>query len=105
VAASELFGQVDVPEHVAERAAFSFRKHRTYRARPARARKAGSASFSLAMTSSRRMATSYQIRALHSGSGVFTPVSELLRHLAVIYRFRARINFALLSMRSVKLSC
>src|SRR6266436_875692 len=34
------------------------------------ARKAGSASFSLAMTSSRRMATSYQIQALHSSSGV-----------------------------------
>jgi hypothetical protein len=57
------------------------------------------------------MATSYQIQALHSSIGVlpvlrgFRPFSELLRHLAVIYRFRVRINFALLSMRNVKLSC
>ena len=37
MAVRELFGQVDVPEHVAERAAFFLRKHRTYRARQARA--------------------------------------------------------------------
>jgi hypothetical protein len=35
-----------------------------------RARKAGSACFSLAMTSSRRMATSYQNQALHSSIGI-----------------------------------
>jgi hypothetical protein len=35
-----------------------------------RARKAGSACFSLAMTSSRRMATSYQKSGLHSSIGV-----------------------------------
>jgi hypothetical protein len=54
-----------------------------------------------------RFAKSYALhRARDTGDPIcFAPFLELLRHLAVIYRFRARINFALLSMRSVKLSC
>jgi hypothetical protein len=37
MAVGELFGQVDMPEHVAERAALFLRKYRTYHARQARA--------------------------------------------------------------------
>jgi hypothetical protein len=36
MAVRELLGQVDVPEHIAEGAVFSLRKHRAYRARSAR---------------------------------------------------------------------
>jgi hypothetical protein len=37
MAVHELFSQVDISEHVAERAAFFLRKHREYRALQARA--------------------------------------------------------------------
>jgi hypothetical protein len=37
MAVGELLGQVDVTEHVAERAALFLRKHRMYRARQAHA--------------------------------------------------------------------